>query len=96
MEPFNTRYTATFTLNIAQMIELENALRARLVRLMGFGVEDFDPETIDNDKIAWVREILDMLRPVVDEGVLAYEAEIARSEAQVLNNDEAVERFLNE
>ena len=92
MEPFNTRYKATFTLNIAQMIEVEKALRARWIQLLGIETGVMNPET---DQIVWCREVLDMLSVVVDEGVLAYEAEVAKDEARALDDLDALKRFLD-
>jgi uncharacterized protein involved in exopolysaccharide biosynthesis len=93
MEKFSTRFTASFTLNIAQMIELQRALQARVVKLYGLNDPEFDGE-IQWDKVAWCREVLEMLDPVVDRGVLEYEAEIAREEAQILDDPAAVKKFL--
>ncbi|NBR35876.1 MAG: hypothetical protein EBT80_00545 [Chitinophagales bacterium] len=92
MEPFNTRYKATFTLNIAQMIEVEKALRARWIQLLGIETGVMNPET---DQIVWCREVLDMLSVVVDEGVLAYEAEVAKDEARALDDLDALKKFLD-
>lgn len=92
MEPFNTRYKATFTLNIAQMIEVEKALRARWIQLLGIETGVINPET---DQIVWCREVLDMLSVVVDEGVLAYEAEVAKDEARALDDLDALKKFLD-
>ncbi|MFZ9715852.1 MAG: hypothetical protein ACO3CH_00145 [Ilumatobacteraceae bacterium] len=92
MEPFNTRHKATFTLNIAQMIEVEKALRARWIQLLGIETGVINPET---DQIVWCREVLDMLSVVVDEGVLAYEAEVAKDEARALDDLDALKKFLD-
>lgn len=74
------------------MIEVEKALRARWIQLLGIETGVMNPET---DQIVWCREVLDMLSVVVDEGVLAYEAEVAKDEARALDDLDALKKFLD-
>jgi hypothetical protein len=96
MENLDTPFTATVTLNIAQMVEIENALRARIVTLYGLDDPGVDPE---NENLRWrnialCQEVLRLLEPVVDRGVEAFEEETTRAETQILDDPEAVKKFL--
>ena len=85
---FHLNYKETFTLNYDEMWETQKAVNTRISTLIGRGV------SIDSDEMRTLVRVASMLNEATERGCLAYEAQVAEKEAQILDNPQAVQEFL--
>lgn len=86
-------YTGSITLTVQQMMEVHKAIRARLVFLITEADDDHYPHK-DQD----IQDLLDVGQLLDDHekrAVTEWEEQVARTEANQLNDDEALRRFLD-
>lgn len=85
---FHINYKETFTLNYDEMWETQKAINTRISTLIGRGV------SIDSDEMRTLVRVASLLNEATERGCLAYEAQVAEQEAQILDDPQAVQDFL--
>lgn len=86
-------YTATVTLDVQQLFELQKSIADRVVKYLLATDEEYPYRAEDMATLVSVSEMLDPHIALVTEG---YEGEIAAKEATILDNDEEVRKFMEE
>lgn len=89
MEHEASMYEAQIHLNIQQMIEVRRAISARIGTWIADGLLG-DKE----DEIKWLMEAGEKFDAHIDTALDEWEGNVARREAEKLNDEEALRRFM--
>lgn len=90
MEHEPSNYTATKTFTYSEMMEVDKAITDRLVKLALS--DDYEYKETD---IASLLTVHEWLSHHIQIAVEAWEEEVAKKEALALENDQALQNFLN-
>jgi|688.fasta_scaffold953047_2 hypothetical protein len=78
-----------FVFNYDQMLETHKALCARVSSLIAKNM-------LDSDEMKTTLAVASMLNAVIEEAVLEYEKQYSQEQAKILDNDQEVQKFLND
>ncbi len=71
------------------MVETHKALCARVSSLIAENM-------LDSDEMKTTLAVANMLNTVIEEAVLEYEKQYSQEQAKILDNDQEVQKFLND
>lgn len=90
MEHEPSKYEGTITLSFYQMVETHKAISARITELLAR--EEYEYQSQDIDALLAVAELLNEHETKAME---SWESDVAKREAEVLDDPDALDDFLN-